>query len=66
MRDVFISYHDGRRIAVSDLPTCEVVRLIDKALILKNTGGSERTPEELLERLRIELLIRQRHMNTLL
>ena len=66
MRDAFINYRDGRRIAVSDLPTSEVVRLETVALTLKPNGNSERTPAELRDRLQIELIIRQNHWNGLL
>jgi hypothetical protein len=66
MRDAFITYHDGRRVAVSDLPLDQVQRLEARALILKPTGASDRTPEQLRERLRIELVIRSRRLNCLI
>lgn len=62
MRDAFMNYKDGRRIAVSDLPTSEVVFLEGVALRLKSSGASDRTPEQLQDRLRIELLIRAKKL----
>jgi hypothetical protein len=66
MRDAFITYKDGRRIAVSDLPLSEVQRLEVLAPRLTNNGNSDRTPEQLRDRIQIELLIRSRRMNCLI
>jgi hypothetical protein len=66
LRDAFIIYRNGRRIAVSDLPLSEVLRLEACAPFLRNTGGSDRTPSQLRDRLQIELIIRNRRLNSLI
>lgn len=66
MRDAFITYKDGRRVAVSDLPLPEVQRLEALAPRLENNGASERTVEQLRDRLQIELVIRRRRLNCLI
>lgn len=66
MRDVFIVYSDGRRIAVSNLPLSEIQRLDAIAPHMANTGNSDRTQDQLRARLQIELLIRSRRMNCLI
>jgi hypothetical protein len=66
MRDAIVTYPDGKRVAVSDLPLDELQRLIAIAASMTNTGHSDRTVAQFQDRLNVELVIRQRRLNQLL
>jgi hypothetical protein len=53
----FVTDH-GQHIPTADLPTAQIEELLRTGIEIVSTDGEEALPENVLERLRIELLIR--------
>lgn len=58
MRDYYAAYEDGRQIAVADLPTSEIHEMLRDGI--KPLGGDQ--APAIIERLRLELFIRERNL----
>lgn len=59
MRDHSFVDDEGRRIPTADLPTDTIQELLRTGIEIVGTDGQVANPEDVLERLRIELLIRE-------